>query len=407
MKGKKKINKEFLTGFVAGICFLLTIAAIAVDAVIIAYGDTVESIYVLAKSAVTQQEEAFSSTQVAAKLNMLHAYIEQYYLKDTSVEKETEAVYKALVESLEDPYSVYYTQEEYQKMNEKLEGNYVGIGVTARYHEDTGKISIEEVTKGSGAKEAGLKEGDIFYAVAGESAEGLSISELAAALKGEEGTSIEVSVIREGEAEPRTFLVERREIELQTVEYKMLEEHIGYIAVSSFAQTTPKQFDQAIDELLSADMEALVIDLRDNGGGSLGACVEMLDRLLPKGLLVYTKTKDGKEKTYMSTDKEVLDKPIAVLINENSASASEIFAGAIKDRGAGILVGTKSFGKGIVQKIYPLEDGSAVKLTNSEYFTPNGNNIHGVGIVPDVEAEQSEGQEDVVLTTAIRAVQNS
>lgn len=413
MKRKNKRNREFLSGFLVGICVILTIFAIVMDVAILKYGDTVESIYVLAKNAVAGNVKAedggqavFSSSEVAAKLDMLHAYTEQYYLRDADIEAEKEAVYKALISSLEDPYSVYYTKEEYQKMNEKLEGSYVGIGVTALYHKDTGKISVEEVTKGGGADDAGLKEGDIFFSIQGESVEGLSLSELAAKLKGKEGSSIEVSVMREGEKEPKKFIVACREVELQTVEYKMLEDNTGYIAVSSFSQTTPKQFDEAIKELSSLGMEAMVIDLRDNGGGSLGACVEMLDRLLPEGLLVYTKTKDGKEKKYMSTDKEVFDKPLAVLMNENSASASEIFAGAIQDRKAGILVGTKSFGKGIVQKIYPLDDGSAVKLTNSEYFTPNGNNIHGIGITPDLEVEQEEGQEDLPLKTAVHALRN-
>lgn len=410
-RNRRGKNREFLSGFLTGMCVVITVLALAADIAMLKYGDTVESIYVLAKNAVmgtVKKEDTkkgeFSSMEVAAKLDMLNAYVEQYYLRDIDSEEEKEAVYKAVISCLQDPYSVYYTPEEYQKMNEKFEGSYVGIGVTAQYHQDTGEISVEDVTEGSGADDAGLKIGDVFYRIEGKSVEGMSLSELAEKLKEEAGSSVEISVLRAGEEEPLNFVVERREVALQTVEYRMMEENIGYVAVSSFSQITPEQFDEAILDLLSDGMEAMVIDLRNNGGGSLGACVEMLDRLLPKGLLVYTKTKDGKEKEYTSTDKEVFAKPIVVLINENSASASEIFAGAMKDRKAGVLVGTKSFGKGIVQKIYPLDDGSAVKLTNSEYFTPNGNNIHGVGIMPDIEVEAEEGTVDAQLQMALTIV---
>ena len=406
----KKKNHEFLSGMLAGASIIVMIVAIIFDIMIWKYGDTMESIFVLTKNAVIPTEgkdekEEFSSQEVAAKLDMLNAYIEQYYLKDADTKAEKEAVYKAVISSLGDPYSMYYTPEEYQKMNEKFEGSYVGIGVTAVYEKETGKIWIKEVTQGSGADHAGLKAGDVFYEIEGDTTKGLSLTQAASKLKGEAGSSVTLSVIREGENAPLVFTVERREVSLQTVIYEMLESKTGYVAVSSFSQTTPVQFDKAINKLLSQGMEKLVIDLRENGGGSLSACVEMLDRLLPEGLLVYTKTKDGKEKEYSSTDKEVFEKPFAVLINENSASASEIFAGAVKDRKAGILVGKTTFGKGIVQKIYALDDGSAVKLTNSEYFTPNGNNIHGVGIAPDVVVEKGDGDTDLQLQSAVFALQ--
>lgn len=415
---KERRNHEFLSGFLVGFAFVVMIVAIVLDIAIWKYGDTVESIYVLAKNAVvsssSKQEETkrFSSTEVAAKLNMLNAYIEQYYLRDSDAEAEQEAVYKALLASLHDPYSVYYTPKEYEEMNERFEGSYVGIGVTAFYNKDTDEISIEEIKEGSGADDAGLKVGDIFYKIEGELTEGMDLEALASLLKGEAGSSVSVSIIRKGKKKELDFEVERREVSLQTVEYKMLEVNIGYILITGFSNTTPKQFNNALTELLAQNMKGLVIDLRDNGGGSFSAAVDMLDRLLPKGLLVYTETKGGEKKEYYSTDKEVLEQPFVVLINENSASASEIFAGAVKDRKAGTLVGTTSFGKGIVQKIYALDDGSAVKLTNSEYFTPSGKNIHGVGIEPDVrvELEQKDGEEkkrDVQLEKAVEIIKQN
>lgn len=413
---KEKKGHEFLSGFFVGFAFFVMVAAIILDIAIWKYGDTVESIYVLARNAVTtsfekeevKEKKKFSSTEVAAKLTMLNAYIEQYYLRENDVEAEEEAVYKALLGALNDPYSVYYTKEEYEEMNERFEGSYVGIGVTAAYHKKTGKISIDEITEGSGASEAGLKVGDIFSKIEGQSIDGMDLQTLASLLKGEEGSSILVSVIRKGEKEELNFEVERKEVSLQTVEYEMLEENIGYVLITGFSNTTPKQFNQALQELLTKGAKGFVIDLRNNGGGSFSAAVDMLDRLLPKGLLVYTKTKDGEKKKYNATDKEVVEQPFTVLINEKSASASEIFAGAIKDRKAGTIVGTTSFGKGIVQKIYPLDDGSAIKLTNSEYFTPNGNNIHGIGIEPDIKVEMDQGdqkeEQDLQLKKAIEIV---
>lgn len=404
---REEKKHEFLSGFLVGFAFVVMIFAILLDIAIWKYGDTMESIYVLAKNAITtsvkkeETKEEFSSIEVAAKLDMLNAYIEQYYLHDGDAAAEKEAVYKAVIAALSDPYSVYYTKEEYEKMNETFEGSYVGIGVTAFYNKKTGEISVEEITEGSGAEDAGLKEGDIFYEIEGEKTDGMELSALASKLKGEAGSSVAVSVLRNGEV--LEFTVERREISLKTVDYRMLEDKIGYIEVSHFSQTTPKQFDKAVKNLLLKEMEGLIIDLRENGGGSLSAVVDMLDRMLPKGLLVYTETKQGEKTEYHSTDDEVFEKPFAVLINENSASASEIFAGAIKDRQAGTLVGTTSFGKGIVQKIYVLDDGSAVKLTNSEYFTPNGNNIHGIGIMPDIEVEAEE-KGDVQLLKAVEVI---
>jgi len=419
-----KIKKEFVTGVVTGIFSVFLLLAVLTNIVLIKYEDTAISIFVLAKNAVLgptkkiseeavsgeavtgDTKEVFSSVEVAAKLDMLNSYIEQYYLGEGDVTREKEAAYKALVEALGDPYSEYYTAEEYRKQNEKYEGSYIGIGITLAMNRETGQFSVDDVQVGGGAEEAGIKPGDILYTVAGSAVEGMDLEELINIVRGEEGSTVDIEVFRSGKDALLSFTVERRDVQIQTVEYELLEGKIGYIHLTRFSQNTTEQFRDAVNALEGQGVKGLIVDLRDNGGGSLSAVVEVLDQILPKGLLVYTKTKNGKEKEYYSTDKERFEKPLCVIINENSASASEIFAGAIKDRNAGTLVGRTSFGKGIVQKVYVLDDGSAVKLTNSEYFTPNGNNIHGVGIEPNIEVEQvEETEEDEQLAAAIRDIE--
>ena len=216
-------------------------------------------------------------------------------------------------------------------------------------------------------------------------------------IKGEENTQVTVSVVRDGEADYLELSVERRTIEIQTVGSAMLEDQIGYISITSFDDVTTAQFNKALDELEAQGIKGLVVDLRDNGGGLVSSVCAILDRLLPEGLIVYTEDKYGNREEETSDAEHYFDKPLAVLVNGNSASASEIFAGAVKDYGIGTLVGTKTFGKGIVQKIYPLHDGTAVKLTVSKYYTPKGNNIHEIGIEPDVEIELYEELKKEVL----------
>lgn len=410
MKQKSQFAAGVLTGAMTAL--LVVLACLCVFS--LKYEDTALSIYIMAKNAVlgpvkgeakeassgNTHGTAFSGTQVAAKLNMLNAYVEQFYFKEGDAEAEKEAVCKAFVDSLGDPYSVYYTAKEYQSMNENFEGSYIGIGISLSYNQKSGQYLVDEVQDGSGAADAGMKQGDILCSVEGKSVDGMEIEAIVELIRGEENSTVNIGVKRENEE--LEFTVKRQDLEMQTVEYKCMEGQVGYIQIIRFAKNTSKQFCSALDTLEKQGIKSLLVDLRDNGGGSLSAVVEVLDRLLPKGMLVYTRTKDGKEEEYKSTDKQMFDLPLCVLINENSASASEIFAGAVKDRKAGTLVGTTSYGKGIVQKVYVLDDGSAVKLTNSEYFTPNGNNIHGVGIEPDLQVKQPEASaEDLQLQKAL------
>ena len=331
-----------------------------------------------------------TGSSVESKLEEIQALMETYYLEDIDAEQVEDYLYKGAVAGLGDIYAAYYTEEEYQSMIDSTNGSYYGIGVEISQNMTTGIITISRIFEGSPAEEAGLLPGDVIYRIAGEEVTGEDLNKVVALIKGEEYTTVTVEVARDGESGYLEFEVERRTIEVPTVESEMLENQIGYIAITSFDDVTTEQFMTALDTLESQGMEALIVDLRNNGGGLVSSVCAILDRLLPEGLIVYTEDKYGNREEEYSDAENYFDKPLAVLVNGNSASASEIFAGAIKDYGIGTLVGTTTYGKGIVQKIYPLSDGTAVKLTVSKYYTPNGNNIHGTGIEPDVTVELDE-----------------
>lgn len=338
---------------------------------------------------------AEENSGIMKKVSLLEQYIDTYYLRDTDKEQYAEGVYKGLLESLGDPYSTYYTKEEYDEVMTKSSGTYCGIGASVAQDAKSGVITIVAPFEGSPAEKAGILPGDIVYKVEGKEVTGEDLSEVVSRMKGEEGTILAMSVLRDTKIVDVTIV--RKEIETPTVQAKMLEnENIGYIRISGFEGVTAEQFRSALDELEKKGQKGLIIDLRGNGGGRLDAVVDMLDRMLPEGVIVSTKTKEGKGEEYKSSGKEQFNKPLAVLINGNSASASEVFAGAIQDYGIGKLVGMTSFGKGIVQTVFKLDDGSAVKLTTSEYFTPKGRNIHGKGLTPDVEVELNQELEKKV-----------
>ena len=327
---------------------------------------------------------------VEGKLEEIQALMEAYYLEDIDTEQVEDYLYKGAVAGLGDIYAAYYTEEEYQSLIDSTSGSYYGIGVEISQNMTTGIITVSRIFEGSPAEEAGLLPGDVVYRIAGQEVTGEDLNKVVSLIKGEEYTTVSVEVARNGEEDYLEFEVERRTIEVPTVESEMLEDQIGYIAITSFDDVTTDQFLTALDTLEAQGMEALIVDLRNNGGGLVSSVCAILDRLLPEGLLVYTEDKYGNREEEFSDAEHSFDKPMAVLVNANSASASEIFAGAVKDYGAGTLVGTTTYGKGIVQKIYPLSDGTAVKLTVSKYYTPDGNTIHGTGIEPDVKAELPE-----------------
>lgn len=383
-------NKGFWLGSFVG--FLVSLVVICVALGVVAfriYGLRIQDVSSEVTTGVQEgvdNSETLDFDKLNSKMGRLEHLIDKYYLFQEDVEKVEDGIYKGLMSGLEDPYSVYYNAKDYEAVTADSNGVYSGIGAVVSKDANTGFTSIIRVFEGSPAEEAGLKADDIIYKVNGDDVTALELDVLVSSyIRGKEGTKVSVTILRGEERDELTLDITRRSIEVPTVEHKMLDNKVGYIMVSQFDVVTYEQFVAAVDDLTKQGMEKLVVDMRSNPGGILETCVEMMDYLLPDGLLVYTADKDGKGDKYYSDDKHEVDIPIAVLINKNSASASEVFSGAMKDFKKGIIVGEKSFGKGIVQNLIPLGDGTAIKLTTQHYYTPSGFDLHGKGIEPDIE----------------------
>lgn len=350
---------------------------------------------------------------VIKKLNMLQEYIDAYYLDDYEQENLESGLLNGFMSGLGDPYSCYYTKEDYQSLTEEDSGEYKGIGITVMQDSLTGEVVIEQVMKDQPAYKAGIESGDIITAVDNEKVEGLRLNEVVHRIKHSKDEKVKISISRE--EKELEFLVDKANIVIQSVESEMKEGTIGYISVSQFIENTDEQFIEAVDKLEKEGMTGLVLDLRDNGGGLVDSCVNMVSRIIPEGdLIVYTEDKNGGKIEYNSNSDKVLDVPIVILVNEDTASASEIMTGCLKDYGLAEVLGTQTFGKGIVQSIVPFVDGSAMKLTVAKYYTPKGNDIHKVGIEPDIKMEISETEwkaaqknpeKDTQLKKAIRLLQ--
>lgn len=342
------------------------------------------------KSTTTEKAEQTKGTifqkDVEKKAGEIADLIEQYYYEDADENAMVEGIYAGMVDGLGDQYSTYFTADEYASFNESTTGIYYGIGAVLTQNLNTKIVTILHVYPGTPAEEAGVRDGDVIAKVGEIEGDSMELSELVTHIKGEEGTKVHLELIRAGEKEHIELDVERRQIEVPTIQHQMLEGDVGFIQITEFASSTAEQFSEAVKELQSQGMKSMIVDLRDNPGGVLQSVCTILDEILPEGMLVYTEDKYGSRSEFKSDEKR-MNLPIAVLINENSASASEIFAGAIKDYEYGTLIGTTTFGKGIVQTIIPMQDGSAVKVTTAKYFTPKGNYIHEVGIEPDIELE--------------------
>ena len=395
-------NKKFFLGIFVGIVVMVFLIAglfeLALESrtVRMLLFDTVKEMSTISSDEEAERTDTTSGaaidwSKVSEKEEAIYNTIDDYYLNEIDNDKIQNGIFKGMVDSLGDPYTVYYNPEEYKQFTSSSSGTYSGIGVAVSQNVTTGAITVVKTfKKGSGEKE-GMKAGDVIYKVEGKKIEGLELSKVVSMIKGEEGTFVKVTVLRDGKE--IEFNLERKKLEIDTVNQRMEEKDgkkIGYISVSEFDEVTASQFKNAISELSKEGMEGLVIDLRDNPGGLLDVTCEMLDRMIKKGLLVYTVDKYGKRVDEDATDSDSFDKPVAILVNGNSASASEVFSGAMKDYNAATLVGTRTFGKGIVQSIVPFGDGTAMKVTVSKYYTPNGVNIHGTGIEPDVVVELSK-----------------
>ncbi len=321
-----------------------------------------------------------------AKMKVIENVIDTYFYKeDVDKDAMVDGIFKGMVESLGDPYSEYYSKEELESLYQDSFGVYYGVGAYVSLDTTTGLAKVSGIIADSPAEEADLRAEDIIYKVDDVDVTGMSLQETVSLIKGDENTTVKLTLIRDGKEIEKE--VTRRKVESPTVNFKMLDDGMAYIQITEFDTVTVDQFTEAMAMARGNDMKGLILDLRSNPGGNLSSVVSIAKQMLPKGLIVYTEDRDGNREEYSCDGSKELDVPMVVLVNGNSASASEILAGAIKDYGIGTLVGTTTFGKGIVQRPIELSDGSAVKLTISSYYTPNGINIHGIGIKPDVECE--------------------
>lgn len=356
---------------------------------------------------------ALSDTKTVQKLNYLESLINEEYLEEKEEDSLREGLYAGIMSGLNDPYSTYYTAEQYKELNTSNEGSYVGIGAVLQKDKDGG-AKIVQLYEGGSGEQAGLKKGDVLKAIDGEDVTEKETSDIASMIRESDKDSVTLTIQRNEET--KEIKVEIRDVEIQTVSHEMLDDETGYIRISEFSEVTSNQYKKAFEDLQDKGMKKLVVDLRDNPGGLLTAVCDVLRQILPEGLIVYTEDKNGKKEEEKCDGKSELAMPLAVLVNGGSASASEIFAGAVKDYGIGTIVGTTTYGKGVVQTIQPLSDGSAVKITIAKYFTPKGNDINKKGIAPDVEAELSEDstdwtelthEEDTQLQAALKEIRQN
>lgn len=321
------------------------------------------------------------------KLSAIRMLIDQYYLEDTADIEFEEGVYKGYLQQLGDPYSVYYTKEEYEELMEDDSGHYVGIGVVVSQNITTKEVMITRVFGGGPAEKAGLLRYDVITKVDDVSVADMELTDIVDMIRGGAGESVELTIYRDGQE--MTIVSERGSVEAEMVEYQMLDEDTGYIVLYEFIETTHAQFVEGYQALQEKGMENLILDLRSNPGGLLDQVYKVADCFLPAGsVVVSTEDKHGETEVLKAEDDDVIDIPMVVLTDPYSASASEILAGVVKDYELGTLMGQKTYGKGIVQRLYPLSDGSAVKLTISKYFTPSGDYIHEKGIEPDIVIEE-------------------
>ena len=350
--------------------------------------------------------------KIEEKTSVLQNIIDRYFLFDEDMTKVEDGIYAGMMNGLGDPYTVYYTKEEYKALNEDTEGKYSGIGAVVSQNPNTKIITIVKIFDNSPANDAGLQVGDIIDKIDGEEVAGTDMDILVETkIRGEEGTSFKMTVLRGDDRKEVELDLIRRSIEVETVAGKMLDNNIGYIAVSQFDAVTSEQFKSNIESLQSQGMTKLIVDLRGNPGGLLDQVVDMLDYILPDGLVLYTEDKYGKREEYYSDGSHELKIPMVVLVNENSASASEVFTATFRDFEWGTVVGKTTFGKGIVQNVLPLGDGTAVKITTQHYYPPSGYDLHKVGIKPDLEVDLNEGAKigtdsDNQLSAAIDILKN-
>lgn len=334
---------------------------------------------------VTVSKSEYNDILKFEKLFLVKAQLDKYYDGKIDDAVLLEGAIKGMTSSLNDPYTVFMNKKEYDDFNTQTQGNYSGVGLQVQAENE--KILVVDIFEGSPAKKAGLLPKDVIEKVDGKVVSGKELENAVALMKGQEGTTVKLTINREGKGEFEVSLV-RAKINLVTIKGEMLDSQIGLIQVSMFDENTAKNFKAKLTELQGKGMKVLVLDLRSNPGGLLNECVDMVSNFVDNGkVIVSTIDKYNSSKKYYSTGGNAIGLPLVVLTNEGTASASEIFAGAIRDYKLGTLVGKKTYGKGVVQTLLDTGDGTALKVTISKYYTPNGENINHTGIKPEVEVE--------------------
>ena len=336
---------------------------------------------------VTISREEYEQLLRYEKLDVLMQLVENYYYEDVEENDMLEGAAVGLMAGIGDVYSAYYTAEQMAEFNEETEGEYAGIGCQLLADPSDQMITVTRVFKGSPAEKAGMRSGDKIVYVNDVYYSAYEMSDAVNVMRGEPGVQVKVTVLRD--LETIDFEVTREIVSINYVEYEILDGNIGYVMVYDFLGDAYEGFAEALDTFRAANVTGMIIDLRNNGGGLVDDSVDMADLILPEGVVVTLRDKNGYEEVYR-IDGEYYDVPMVLLVNEYSASASEILAGAVRDYGAGVLLGTKTFGKGVVQSVLEFTDGSGVKLTTARYYTPSGECIHEVGIEPDIEVELDE-----------------
>lgn len=396
---KKSSVGSLLLGILLGIIISVTLVVAGLTGLVGTgfFHISADGIYVTGTS--SDDSDGIGS-KVEAKLNALDSVLSnKFYFDDVDDEKAANSIYKAYLSSYGDKYTVYYTPEEYKSLVESTSGTFYGIGAVCQ-KSDEGGIVIVEPYEDAPAYKAGIRKGDRVIKVDGKDIMDMDLSAAVALIKGDKGTNVTLTVIRDGQT--MDISIKRDAVNIKTVDYEMREDSIGYIVISQFDDVTTEQFKSALTDLQNQGMKGLIIDVRSNPGGVLSVVVDIVDEIVPKGLIVYTEDVDGNRKEYNGKSSNELSIPIAVLVDGNSASASEIFAGALQDYGKAKIIGTQTFGKGIVQTIQPLTDGSAIKYTIAKYYTPKGQDIHGHGVTPDIVVEydgsvDSDNQYDAAM----------
>ncbi len=382
-------DKKSLKGFIAGV------------AVTVAAG------FIVMNLPITMAVSNPTSILTYKKINQVKSLIDQHYMGDVDEQNITDYIFVGMIAGLNDPYSAYYTKEEYDLLSEYQNGYYTGIGITVANRADDNALLITGVVDDGPADKAGVREDDIIKKINGTDADGIMATEAASLIQYSDTDDIELSIYRESTGESFDLTIKKESMEREIVTSEILDNNIGKISITSFTGVTEEHFKEALDDMKEKNVNGLIIDLRDNGGGLVSSVTNVLRDILPEGVIFSTVDKDGNKKETACDGENELEIPLVVLVNGNTASASEIFAGAIQDYQKGTIVGTQTYGKGIVQDVYKLNDGSVIRLTVSHYYTPNGNDIHKKGITPDVVVDQDENTEaDEQLNAAIGLLEN-